>query len=141
MLQVKMIGLWSCVAVVAADAAAADWNPATFREESVLEFFTVNRDGEEHWATVWFVELQGEVFVRLGERAATRIRENVNEPIVSVRIGDQRFDRMVAEEVRERAGDVVAGMQQKYWSARFSSWFSSTAPEDRLTLRLRPEAE
>ena len=82
-------------------ALAADWNPAAFAEEDTLEFFTVNAEGEEHWATVWFVLIDGEPYIRLGARAQERITENINRPIVRIRVGGQTYEDIRVEEVPE----------------------------------------
>lgn len=116
-------------------AARTDWNPGSFADESLLEFFTVNEQGEEHWATVYFVDLDGDFYIRLGAPAERRIRENVNQPYVKVRVGGQEFENVVAEEAPEKVDEVVDLLHDKYWS----SFFIKMMP-DRFTVRLREEA-
>ncbi len=55
-----------------AAVANADWNPQAFSTENTLEFLTTE-DGVEHWSTVWLVVIDGQVYIRLGSRAAARI--------------------------------------------------------------------
>ena len=98
---------------------AAQWNPASFAGEDTLEFFTVNDAGEEHWATVWFVLIDGDAYVRLGARAERRIDENVHKPVVKVRIAGRVFDGIVVEEVPKRNAEVAEAMADKYWTAMF----------------------
>jgi hypothetical protein len=112
-------------------ASIAEWAPEAFAEEDVLEFFSVNEAGEEHWATVWFVVIDGDAYVRLGGRAERRMTENVNAPIVKVRIADEVFDDITAEEAPDMVSEVVELMREKYWSAMFMGWM----PE-RYTARL-----
>lgn len=100
-------------------AAAAEWVPEAVENEDVLEFFTVNEAGEEHWAMVWFVVIDGDAYVRLGGRAERRMTENVNAPIVKVRIGDEVFDGITVEETPDEVSKVVDLMRDKYWSAMF----------------------
>jgi len=114
-------------------ALAADWNPAAFAEEDTLEFFTVNAEGEEHWATVWFVLIDGEPYIRLGARAQERITQNINRPIVRIRVGGQTYEDIRVEEVPERNDEVAIAMGDKYWSAGLMRYM----PE-RYTGRLTP---
>lgn len=114
----------------------ADWEPTSFSQEEVLEFFTVNEEGEEHWATVWFVVLDGEVYLRLGDRAKRRLTESVNKPYVKVRVAEREFEHVLAEEAADKVGQVADLMYEKYWSA----FFIKLMP-DRYTVRLRPGGE
>lgn len=114
-------------------ADATPWNPAAFAEEDTLEFFTVNAEGEEHWATVWFVLIDGEPYIRLGARAQERITQNINRPIVRIRVGGQTYEDIRVEEVPERNDDVAIAMGDKYWSAGLMRYM----PE-RYTGRLTP---
>jgi hypothetical protein len=111
--------------------SSAEWNPAAFAEEAVLEFFTVNKAGEEHWATVWFVVIDGDAYIRLGGRAERRITENINKPVVKVRVADQVFDGITAEDAPEKVSEVADRMHDKYWSAMFIRFMP-----DRYTVRL-----
>ena len=114
-----------------AGALEEAWDAAALADEETLEFFTVNENGEEHWATVWFVDIDGDLYIRLGGRAESRIRENVHQPYVKVRIGDQVYERVVAEESPDKVGQVVDLMHDKYWSAIFIKMMP-----DRFTVRL-----
>lgn len=117
-------------------ASGEAWDTATLADEDTLEFFTVNGDGEEHWATVWFVDIDGDLYIRLGDRAESRIRENVHQPHVNVRVGDRVYEKVVAEEAPDKVGEVVDLMQDKYWSAVFIKMMP-----DRFTVRLRQPSE
>ncbi|MBX3028063.1 hypothetical protein KF840_24515 [bacterium] len=114
--------------------AAADWNPQAFSGEQTLEFLTVE-NGEEHWSTVWLVVVDGQVYIRLGSRAAGRIAGNATAPYVKIRIAGQTFDRVRAESVPDMADAVATAMADKYWSDVFVRHFSHP-----LTMRLTPEA-
>ena len=133
------IGL--CALVIAATAVfgarvapAADWNPALWQDESTLDFRTTAPDSGEHWSRVWLVVLDGEVYLRLGSRAADRITKNQTTPIVGIRIAGQQFDKVRAEAVADKADAVAAAMADKYWSDIFVRYFSHP-----LTMRLVPE--
>ena len=62
-----------------AAVARADWNAQAFSGEQTLEFLTVE-DGSEHWSTVWLVVIDGQVYIRLGSRAAGRMEGNATAP-------------------------------------------------------------
>jgi hypothetical protein len=109
----------------------AEWDVNAFTDEDTLEFFTVDAQGEEHWATVWFVELDGDVYIRLGGRAEKRITENVNTPQVKIRVGGETFDEVLVEETPDREQDVAVGMGDKYLTAYFMKWMP-----DRYTAKL-----
>jgi hypothetical protein len=115
-------------------AVAAEWNPQAFSSEDTLEFLTVE-DGQEHWSTVWLVVLDGQLYVRLGSRAAGRMERNATKPYVQVRVAGQTFDKVKAESVPDMAGPVATAMGEKYWSDLFVRHFNHP-----LTMRLTPEA-
>ena len=81
-----------------AAAANADWDPQAFSSQDTLEFLTIE-DGAEHWSTVWLVVIDGQVYIRLGSRAAGRIEANATKPYVKVRIAGQTFDKVKAAAV------------------------------------------
>lgn len=113
-------------------ARAADWNPEAFVSEDTLEFLTVV-GGDEHWSTVWLVVLDGQVYVRLGSRAAARFDGNATKPVVKVRIAGQQFDAVAGQSAPEMAGAVSAAMADKYTTDIFVRWMDHP-----LTLRLVP---
>ena len=89
-----------------AAAVNADWKPQAFSSEDTLEFLTVE-DGAEHWSTVWLVVIDGQVYIRLGSRAAGRIEANATKPYVKVRIAGQTFDKVKAAKGDKKAFDRV----------------------------------
>jgi hypothetical protein len=123
------------VLVVVIGAAVADepssWDPARLAKESTLEFLTVGPPEGEHWSRVWVVEVGGQLYIRLGQRAADRFEKNITAPLLKVRIAGQEFDNVRAEPAPDMADRVDVAMAAKYWSdllMRFSS--------HRLTVRL-----
>lgn len=114
--------------------AAADWNPQAFSGENTLEFLTVE-NGVEHWSTVWLVVIDGQVYLRLGTRAAARMEHNATKPVVAIRIAGQTFDRVRAEPVPDMAEAVARAMGAKYWSDVLVRYFAHP-----LTVRLTPAA-
>ena len=126
-------GFLVAIAAVSATAQAA-WDPQAFSKENTLEFLTVGPDEGEHWSTVWLVVIDGQVYIRLGSRAADRITKNTTNPIVKLRIAGQEFDHIKAEPAPNMAVPVANAMGEKYWSDVFVRHFSHP-----LTMRLTPE--
>lgn len=123
----------SALALTATPGLAA-WNPAAFSAEETLEFLTTGPSEGEHWSTVWLVVLDGQVYIRLGSRAAARMDENTTKPLVKVRIAGQTFDTVVAEPAPDQAAAVSTAMHAKYWSDVFVQFFNHP-----LTMRLVPQ--
>ena len=115
-------------------AVVPSWDPAAFRELDTLEFLTVGPDEGKHWSTVWLVVLDGQVYVRLGSRAAGRMQRNTTAPIVAVRIGGREYERVRAEEAKEMVARVAAAMADKYPTDLFVRYVNHP-----LTLRFVPE--
>ena len=114
--------------------ATAGWNPAP-GGEGTLDLLTTTQEDGEHWSTVWFVVVDEQLYVRLGNRAARRIAENTAAPYVKVNLAGKQYDRVRAEPAPEMAERVAKGMAQKYWSDLLIRFF----PHE-LTMRLVPEA-
>lgn len=122
--------------VLAASAAAAgpaEWHPAAYADQDTLEMRTVSAGEAPHWFKVWLVVLDGQVYVRLGSRAAKRIENNTTAPFIAVKIAGQEFDRVKADAAPEQAEAVAAAMADKYWSDALVHFFPHP-----LTLRLVP---
>ncbi|MDX2166952.1 MAG: hypothetical protein SF182_07815 [Deltaproteobacteria bacterium] len=117
----------------AAAPALADWDPAAFSKEETLEFRTTAPGESEHWSTVWLVVIDGQVYMRLGSRAAGRVESNTTKPTLAIRIGGQTFEKVTAEPAPDMAEAVAKAMHEKYWSDVFIQYFDHP-----LTLRLVP---
>jgi hypothetical protein len=113
--------------------ALASWDPQSFAGEDTLEFLTVGPQEGDHWSTVWLVVIDGQVYIRLGSRAAGRMEANTTKPLVKVRVAGQQFDRVTAEAVPDMAGTVAKAMADKYFSDVFVRHFDHP-----LTMRLTP---
>jgi len=131
-----MVGVMLLVSPVLAAAAPAHaaWDPAAFSKENTLEFLTVGPEEGEHWSTVWLVVIDGQVYIRLGSRAADRMTQNTTKPDVKLRIAGQQFDRVKAESAPDMAPAVANAMGDKYWSDVLVKYFNHP-----LTMRLTPE--
>jgi hypothetical protein len=93
-------------------------------------------DGDGHWSKVWLVVVDGDVYIRLGSRAARRIEGNTNAPLVKIRVAGERFDGVVAEPTPDMAEAVGEAMAEKYWSDALIRYFPHP-----LTVRLRPQQQ
>jgi hypothetical protein len=96
--------------------AAPQWNPTELGDQSTIEFLTVGPEEGEHWSTVWFVVIDGAVYLRLGPRAAKRIDQNTTAPRLQVRVIGKEAYPMRYEKAPEEAEAVAAAMRHKYWS-------------------------
>jgi hypothetical protein len=114
-------------------ALAAEWNVASFTDESTLEFRTAHAEGD-HWSTVWFVELDGEIYLNLGDRAVERLRTNTAAPLVSIRVDDVEYEKIRVEAAQDRQPEVAQAMADKYWTG-----FLIPHRRPSTVMRLKPE--
>lgn len=121
-------------ALAVAPARAAEWTPAAWSDVDTLELTTVAPGEAPHTFPVWLVVLDGDVFVRLGSRAAERVETSTTAPLVGVRIAGAEFATVRAEPMPDAAARVAAAMRAKYWTDVFVRWLDHP-----LTLRLRPQ--
>ena len=121
--------------LVVATSVRGAWDPQAFQKERTLELLTVGPDEGEHWSTVWLVVIDGQVYIRLGNRATGRIQKNTTKPYVKVRIAGQEFDHVMAQIVPDMAGAVAKAMAEKYWSDVLVRYFAHP-----LIMRLTPES-
>ncbi len=100
-----------------ATSAIADgprWTPEEWEDGSTLQIQTVDAAHEEHWSTVWYVVLSGDVYVRLGTEAAEQIEQNIKSPYVKVRINGLTFKDVRADPANDMVGTVSEEMAYKY---------------------------
>jgi hypothetical protein len=115
-------------------AFAAHWDPAAFAKEDTLKLQTIGPKEGEYWFKVWLVVIDGQVYVRLGTRAAERVEANTTAPYLGVEVAGQRFDRVRGVPAPDFAERVAQAMADKYSSDIFVRFMSHP-----LTLRLVPE--
>ncbi len=132
-----ILGVW-LVGVLAgcrAQLVVPRWDPAAFRALSTLQFLTIGPEEGPHWSTVWLVIVDDHVYIRLGSRAAGRMRANTTAPYVEVRIGGRGYQHVRATDAPAMAGQVAAAMAEKYTSDLLIRHLAHP-----LTIRLEPEA-
>lgn len=98
-----------------ADIAVPGWDPTVFRDASTIKVMTTEPDVGEHWSNLWVVVIDGQPYVRLGDRAYGRIQKNSTRPYVKLKVADQKFDKVKVEEVPDMKEKVAAAMADKYW--------------------------
>ncbi|HEY8515863.1 MAG TPA: hypothetical protein VIS07_10160 [Candidatus Binatia bacterium] len=133
-LAASCLALLLLISSATADPAADGWDPAAWANEDVIELRTQAPGKEPHWFKVWLVVIDGQLYVRLGTRAARRFEENETRPKVTVRIAEREFPAVVGTPAPEMAEKVDAAMAEKYWTDVFVRYFDHP-----LTLRLAPE--
>jgi hypothetical protein len=97
-----------------ADNPVPGWDPDAFRGQSTLEIMTIGTEEGEHWTRLWWVVVDGQVYVLLGDQAFRRVQENFARPYVEVKIAGQKFARVRLEAVPDMKGKVAAAMAAKY---------------------------
>ena len=113
--------LSSVLSVALATAARADdravpgWDPTVFRDASTIKIMTTEPDVGEHWSNLWVVVIDGQPYVRLGDRSYGRIQRNTTSPYVKLKVADQEFDKVKVEETPDMKEKVAAAMADKYW--------------------------
>ena len=70
--------------------------------------------------------IDGQVYIRLGSRAAGRMTKNTTAPIVKLRIAGQEFDRVKAEAAPDMVEPVAKAMGEKYMERRARQITSTT---------------
>jgi hypothetical protein len=73
------------VAARADERAVPRWDPAMFRDASTMKIMTTEPDVGEHWSNLWVVVIDGQPYVRLGDRAYGRIQKNATSPYVKLK--------------------------------------------------------
>ena len=120
--RIASLALLSVVLSIALAAAArADdnavpaWDPTVFRDASTIKIMTTEPDAGEHWSNLWVVVIDGQPYVRLGDRAYGRIQKNSTSPYVRLKVADKEFDKVKVEEAPDMKEKVAAAMADKYW--------------------------
>jgi len=80
--------------------------------------------------------LDGDVWVRLGSKAAGRVDCTTTKPRTSIRIGDTQFDEVEMVHVPEMAERVSAAMADKYSTDIFIRWIAHP-----YTMKLVPKGD
>lgn len=117
-------------------AAPAEWTPPAWAAEGTVEIRTTDPGEAPHWFPVWLAVVDGQLYVRLGSRAAGRFDRTVGKPIVGVRIAGKTFERVRAVLAPEMTPKVTAVMADKYWLQGDIIVRHMNHP---YTLRLEPE--
>jgi len=101
--------------VCAANNPVPGWDPNAFRDQSTLQIMTIGPEEGEHWSKLWLVVIDGQLYVRLGDRSFGRVQKNTASPYLKVKIGDQEFDKVRLVAAPDMADKVAAAMADKYF--------------------------
>jgi len=99
----------------AANNPVPGWDPNAFRDQSTLQIMTIGPEEGEHWSRLWLAVIDGQLYVRLGDRAMGIVQKNTASPYVKVKIGDQEFDKVRLEAAPDMTDKVAAAMADKYF--------------------------
>jgi hypothetical protein len=97
-----------------ADHSVSGWDPDAFRGQSTLEIMTIGTEEGEHWTRLWWVVVDGQLYVQLGDEAFKRVQQNFARPYVEVKIAGQKFARIRLEAAPDMKEKVAAAMAAKY---------------------------
>jgi hypothetical protein len=118
---VKVVVAWALFSIaLMSDACAVNnlargWDPNAFRDQSTLQIMTIGPEEGEHWSRLWLVVIDGQLYIRLGDRAFARVQKNTANPYVGVKIGDKEFDKVRLEAAPDMTDKVAAAMADKYF--------------------------
>jgi predicted DNA-binding protein (MmcQ/YjbR family) len=121
--NLKIYQIWSLAVLVlsiafaaaAGDSAMPGWDPSVFRDASTIKVMTTDPDAGEHWSNLWVVVIDGQPYVRLGDRSYGRIQKNSTNPYVKLKVADKEFDKVKIEEAPDMKEKVATAMADKYW--------------------------
>jgi hypothetical protein len=102
-------------ASTAASSPVSGWDPNAFNDQSTLQIMTTAPDEGDHWSKVWLVVIDGQLYVRLGDRSFGRIQKNTTNPYLKVKVADREFDRVRWEPALDMKDKVAAAMADKYF--------------------------
>jgi hypothetical protein len=103
------------ITVSAAGNSVPGWDPSAFRDQSTLQIMTVGPEEGEHWSRLWLAVVDGQLYVRLGDRAYGRVQKNTGSPYVKLKIAGREFDKVRLEPSPDMAGKVAGAMADKYF--------------------------
>jgi hypothetical protein len=115
---IVLIALWIAFAAAVAstaDSAVPGWDPNAFRDLSTLQIMTTAPEEGEHWSKLWLVVIDGQVYVRLGDRSYGRVQKNTTNPYLKVKVGDREFDKVRVDPAPDMTDKVAAAMADKYF--------------------------
>ena len=116
-------------------AAPAGWTPAEWAGEKTLELTTDVPSEGSYTFPVWLAVIDGQVYVRLGNRAAGRVQGSKSAPLVGVKVAGHQFDHVRCEPAPDVVPRVNEAMAQKYyWSDKVVHHMAHP-----LTCRLMPQ--
>lgn len=100
----------------AADTTVPGWDPDMFsHDQSTLQIMTIDPEEGAHWSNLWLVAIDGQLYVRLGDRSYGRVQKNTTSPYVKIKVDDKEFDKVRLEPALDMKDKVAAAMADKYF--------------------------
>ena len=100
----------------AADNTVAGWDPEAFsHDQSTLQIMTIDPEAGAHWSKLWLVAIDGQLYVRLGDRSYGRVQKNTSSPYVKVKVDEKEFDKVRLQPTPDMTDKVAAAMADKYF--------------------------
>jgi hypothetical protein len=107
--------IFSALAALVRADNVPGWDADTFNKASTIKVMTTEPEVGEHWFNLWVVVIDGQPYVRLGDRSYGRIQRNTTSPYVKLKVGEQEFDKVKIVETPDMQDKVAAAMADKYW--------------------------
>ncbi len=112
-----------CVLLLSATSAFAEWRPADWADTSTLEFLTDCPDEGEKWSPVWLVVLDGEMYISLGSKAASRLACSRTAPKTSIKIEGELYEDVTLVPETALAQAIEDARWDKYWTNVLVGYF------------------
>ena len=99
----------------AANGPVPGWDPNAFNDQSTLQIMTIDPEEGAHWSKLWLVAIDGQLYVRLGDRSYGRVQKNTSSPYVKVKVDEKEFDKVRLQPAPDKTDKVAAAMADKYF--------------------------
>src|ERR1700674_1902892 len=83
---VMVVALWLALVAIVHTGENPGLDPSAFRDASTIQIMTTEPEVGEHWSKLWVVVIDGQPYVRLGDRSYGRIQKNSTSPYVKLKV-------------------------------------------------------
>jgi len=122
-MKTRIAGLALGLALLLTSAAEAGWDPNAWANEETIDILTVGPEEGPYEFPVWLVVIDGQLYLRLGSRAAERFEKNTTNPYIGVKIAGQDFAKVKVQQAPEMEQRVAKAMSDKYTTDIFVRYF------------------
>lgn len=110
--SLALLLVWMVASI--AFATPPTWQPEKWEDGNTLQIQTIDPDRVEHWSTLWYVVIGGDIYVRLDAGAADLLEQNIKSPYVRVKIAGHTFSDVRADPADDMVNTVNEEMSYKY---------------------------